>query len=148
MDTKKGKSYLVKNDFDLSPIWKFCQTDDLTYPVFNYDDFPDDSRDLCIKAQFNTPTNLKFEGYIVGVKNIFCIAIYLNNQTLFFNKNLPKNCLKSLEKINKLLGLSLTIQDISPLKYSTIVNWECFKNMNGEINFLQKRTNEERLEEL
>ena len=52
------------------------------------EDFPENSMDLNIRAIFTTATGDVFKGYIVGVKNIFCIAIFWNGEILYFNKNL------------------------------------------------------------
>lgn len=138
MDTKQGKTYLILEDLDQHSIWKFSDVDDLAYPVMSADDFPEDDFDLRIRAEFLTKSGIKLRGYIVGVQDIFSIRVYIDDQTFSFNKNLPEYFIEDLNKLNKILGKSLTLSDFSPLKYTTDIDLKGFKNIEGEFDLLKK----------
>ena len=148
MDIKNGKDYLTSQDIKAFSIWKFNDVDDLNYPVTSTDDFPEGEFDLRIRTNFFTPKGMEFIGYIVGIRNIYSIAIYIEGQKFRFNRNLPGNYLKTLESIGKALGRKVTISDFSPLKYITDIDLEGFKNIEGEFDLLKKRTDKERLDGL
>lgn len=148
MDIKKGKAYLTLHDLNSYSIWKFNDLDDLTYPVTCAEDFPEVAFDLRIRVKFFTPKGIELMGYIVGVKNIYSIAIFIGDQKFRFNRNLPGDYPKTLEKLSKALGRKLLISDFSPLKYKTDIDLEGFRNIEGEFDLLKKRTDEERLKVL
>lgn len=100
---------------------------------------------LNIRAKFTTKSGKEFHGYAVGIKNIFCIVIFFNNEILFFNKDLIDHCLRAIEKINKSLEIKVKPEDFSPLKYQTTIDLEGYKNISGEFDIFKKRTDEERL---
>lgn len=148
MDISQGKSYLTLRELEQHSIWKFNDIDDLNYPVNCTEDFPENNLDLRIRTKFTTPSGLEFLGCIVGVKNIYSIAIYVRDQIFYFNRNLPGDYQKTLEKLGETLGRKLTISDFSPLKYVTDIDLEDFRNIEGEFDLLKKRTDEERLKGL
>lgn len=47
-DINKGKTHLTEKDLQEHPIWARSDIDDLIYPVFGPEDFPDDPRSLKI----------------------------------------------------------------------------------------------------
>lgn len=116
METKKGKEYLTKQDFQQHSVWIEHDEDDLTYPVYGADDFPENMtlNDLRIRTRFITATGLELNGYIIGLKDIYCVAIFLDNEVVYLNKNLNKDCLAAIEKINKMTRQNLSIIDFSP----------------------------------
>lgn len=145
MDIKKGKSYLTEQDFKEYSIWKFNDADDLTYPISGPEDFPNDDRDLRIRAEFVTTTGIKLKGSIGGLFNIFCIVIYAGDKIFYFNKNLLKDCIKNIEKLGEIVGKKLTLADFSPLRYKTTIDLGNFKNIRGEFDLSKRRTDAERL---
>lgn len=145
MDIDEGKLYLTLQDLNKYSIWKFTDVDDLHHPVKSADDFPEDCYDLSIRAHFTTQSGIKLSGYIVGIQNVFSLAIFVNNIILHFNKNLPDLCHENLMKLGKFLDQRLTGKDFSPLKYITDIDLPGFKNIEGEFDLSIKRTDEERL---
>lgn len=148
MAIKGGKQYLTLEDLKQHSIWKFCDQDGLTYPVNCAEDFPEDQYDLSIRAMFTTPSGVDLLGYLVGIKNVFSIAILCEGQEFYFNRNLPQDYPEKLSKLSKILGRKLTMKDFSPLKYVTNIDLDGFKNIEGEFDLMKKRTEEERLEGL
>jgi hypothetical protein len=144
----KGKEYLTEQDLKLYSMWVAHQSDDLFYPVNGPEDLPEDMvfEDLCTRAIFTTSSGEAFFGYVIGLKNIFCIVLFLNNEMLIFNKNLYKDCLIAIEKINKITGQNLSVKDFSPLKFETQIDIEGFKNIQGEFDLSKPRTDEESLD--
>ena|SRR3989338_1103059 len=145
MDIKQGRTHLILKDLRESSIWKLNDSHDLYYPVTCSQDFPEDDFDLRIRAKFFTPSGIELVGYIVGVQDIFSIAIYVDSDRFGFNRNLPGDYSGTLDKLSKALGKRLTIENFSPLKYITDIDLEGFRNIEGEFDLLKKRTEEERL---
>ena len=148
MAINKGKQYLTLEDLKQYSIWKTSDIDDLDYPVTCSDDFPEDQYDLSIRTIFTTPSGIKLMGFLVGIKNVFSIAIYVDDQVFYFNRNLQGDYPETLEKLSKALGQEITMKDFSPLKYVTDIDLPGFKNIEGEFDLMKKRTEEERLESL
>lgn len=148
MDIKKGKGYLTLNDLKQHSMWKNDEMDDLLYPVTSRDDIPEDQYDLLIRATFTTPSGIELLGNLIGIKNIFSIAIYADDQIFYFNRNLPGDYPETLDKLSKVLGRKLTMKKFSPLKYVTDIDLPGFRNIDGEFDLMKKRTEEERLEGL
>ena len=148
MDIKKGKGYLTLKDLKQHSMWKNDEMDDLLYPVMSRDDIPEDQYDLLIRAIFTTPSGVELLGNLVGIKNVFSIAIYVDDQIFYFNRNLPGDYPATLERLSKALDRKLTMKDFSPLKYLTDIDLDGFKNIEGEFDLMKKRTEEERLEGL
>lgn len=148
MDIKKGKEYLTKQDLQQHSIWIEHDVDELTYAVTGAEDLPENIglNDLRIRAYFITPNGIELNGYIIGLKNIYCIAIFLNDEVIYLNKNLYKDCLIAIEKINKITGKNLSVKDFSPLKFETQIDIKGFKNIQGEFDLSKPRTDEERLD--
>lgn len=148
MDTKKGKEYLTKKDLQQHSMWIERDEDELTYPICGEQDFPENMgfNDLRIRARFITPAGIELNGYIIGLKNIYCIVIFLNDEVIYLNKNLYKDCLIAIEKINKITGQHLSVKDFSPLKFDTQIDIEGFKNIQGEFDLSKPRTDAERLD--
>ncbi len=148
MDIKQGKTYLTSKDLKKHSIWKFNDIDDLIYPITCREDFPENSFDLKIRTKFITPSGIELFGYIVGIKDVYTITLYVENLIINFNRNLPQDYQKDLSELSKALGRALTIKDFSPLKYRTDIDLEGFRNIEGEFDLLKKRTDEERLQGL
>ncbi len=147
MNIKKGKRYLTEKDLQNHSIWVMHESDDLLYPVFGLDDLPEEMYliDLKIRAKFKAPNGLEFNGYIVGVKNIYCIAIFWEQAILYLNKNLLEECLEAINKINSSLNLSLQPESYFPLKYEAIIDVDEFKSISGEFDIFKEMTDKERL---
>lgn len=143
----KGVEYLTEQDLKLHSMWVAHQSDDLFYPVSGPEDLPTDMvfEDLCTRSIFSTTSGKTFFGFIIGLKNIFCVAIFCKNEIIYMNKNLYKDCLIAIEKINKLTDQNLSLTDFSPLRFETQIDIGGFKNIQGEFNLSKPRTDEERL---
>jgi hypothetical protein len=148
VETKKGKSYLNKQDLQQHSIWIEHEDDDLVYPVCSSDDFPENMqmRDLRIRAKFTTPGGIVFDGYIIGLKNIFCIVIFCGGEIFYLNKNLLNDCIDAIIKISKLINQNLDPENYFPMQYETTIDIDEFKNLSGEFDIFKKRTDEERLD--
>ena len=133
MDFRKGLPYLTEKDLDSHPIWVERGEEDYYYPVYGPDDFPEDDRCLQIKAEFTSPNNMKFKGAIAGLFDIICIKIFIKNDIYYFNYNMEEDNLEYLSEINKHLNTNMTPKDFSPLKYTTKIDLENFKNVSGEF---------------
>jgi hypothetical protein len=144
----KGKDYLTEQDFKKYSMWVAHQSDDLLYPVNDSGDLPSDMllEDLCTRAVFTTSSGKSFNGYIGGLKNIFFITIFLNNEIIYLNKNLYSDCLNAIEKINRITGQNLSAKDFSPLKFETQIDVEGFKNIQGEFDLSKPTTDEDRFD--
>lgn len=145
MIINKGKSFIIEDDLKRNSIWKVDEKDDLYYPVKSEDDFPNDIYDLDIRSDFLTCSGIRLFGSIVGVKNIYSITIFANNKIFRFNKNLPDRMLEELEKLSHAIGKKITLEEFSPLKYTTTIDIEGLKNVSGFIDFSKKSTLEEQL---
>jgi hypothetical protein len=76
----KGKTYLTEKDLQEHPIWARSDMDDLIYPVFGPEDFPDNPTRLKIRADFTTANGIAIKGYICGIKNFFSITLFLEKR--------------------------------------------------------------------
>lgn len=141
----KGKTYLAEKDLQDHPVWVISRVDDLIYPVFGPEDFPEENGDLIIRAIFKTVGGITFQGYIFGLQNIFTIAIFWNNEVLYMNRNLFDESLEEIDIINKNLETKIKPEEFSPLRYQTTIDLEHFKNFSGEFDVFKKPTDEERL---
>lgn len=148
MGIEAGKTYLTLEDLNQHSVWRFNDIDDLVYPVTCAEDFPKGQYDLLVRAIFTAASGIELFGYLVGIKNIFSIAILCKGQEFYFNRNLPGDYTKTLQALNKAIGQQLAIQDFSPLKYITDIDLEGFKNIEGELDLLKMRTDQERLDSL
>jgi hypothetical protein len=146
VDIKDGKSYLTEQDLQQHSIWIEHEDDDLTYPVYSLNDLPENMQinKLRIRATFTTRDGIALKGYIVGLKNIFCIVIFWNGEVLYLNKNLFNDCIDAINKISKLLNQNLEPEDYFPIRYETTIDIEGFKNVGGEFDIFKKRTDEDR----
>lgn len=145
MDIKKGRPYLTLSDVKQHSLWKNNNIDDLMYTITCEKDFPEDIFDLKIRAKFITPCGIELLGYLVGAGEIYCIAIFAGDKVFYFNRNRPQDYAEKLNEMNQLLGKNLTLENFSPLKYTTDIDLEGLGNFEGEFDLLKKRTNEERL---
>jgi hypothetical protein len=143
--TNKGKTYLTEKDLQEHPIWVDSDEDDLIYPVFGPEDFPENSTRLIIRADFTAANGMPFKGYICGIRNIFSITLFWKNEILGFNKNRLNVCLERIDIINQYLEKKMKPEDFSPLQFQTKIDLEHFKNFSGEFDLFKERTNEERL---
>jgi hypothetical protein len=146
--TNKGKTYLTEKDLQEHPIWARSEEDDLIYPVFCPEDFPDDSRSLKIRADFTTANGMTLKGYICGIENIFGAALFWDNEILYMNKNWLDACLEGIHRINQDLETKMKPEDFSPLHYQTTIDLEHFNNFMGEFDLFKERTDEERLSDI
>ncbi len=143
MEIKQSKKFLIESDFDVNPLWKYEDADDTYYPIFFHEEFPEFcNRDLFVRANFSSPSNVSFKGYIVGVINIYCIVLFYKGEKFIFNKNLPERCFKTIYKLTDVLqsdlGRTIVVADIFPLKYETNINLEGYCNVSGEFNAFEK----------
>lgn len=140
MNTKLRVNFLTETHFTISPIWKFIDGIDLYEPIFSPEDIPDDSRDLRIKAEFTTPSGIKFFGYVVGVQNFFSIAFFINGKNIHFNKNAVDLSLEQFDELSKafLPNKNIKIPDIFPAKFTTMINLPGWKNISGEFDAFEK----------
>lgn len=145
MDIEYGRPYLTLDDLKKFSIWRFSDVDDLIYPVTSHEDIPENSFDLKIRAKFFTQSGTELLGYIVGIENIYTVTLYVEDKIINFNRNLPQEFHRDLDRLNEELGVDLTMSDFSPLKYITDIDLDGFRNVEGEFDLLKKRTNEERL---
>lgn len=148
MDIEGGKRYLTLTDLRQHSIWKYSDIDDLIHPIFCAEDFPEAQYDLLIRANFIVSAGIELVGYVVGVKNIFSIAIAFEETKFSFNRNLPEYYAESLHSVSKFIDRELTMKDFSPLKYTTDIDLQGFRNISGEFDLLKKRTIEEQMDGL
>lgn len=146
MAIERGKSFILLEDLEKYAIWMCSELDDLMYPVKEVGDMPADPLDISIRSVFEIPAGEKFFGYIVGIKNLFSIAICISDKVFYFNLNLKEGYERKIKKIGNMIGKDLTMSDFSPLKYQTDIDLEGFSNIEGEFDLLKKRTNKERLD--
>jgi len=138
----KGLEIINKAEFGRHAVWRFDEDSDLLYPVDHPDDMPDNPRDVQIRAVFFTPIGEELEGHIVGIDNVFCIGIFVNEETIFFNKNLPDMVQEEFERLR--LSLKNTkiesVNDLFPLRFETRFDWEDlgYQNFWGEFDALEK----------
>jgi len=102
--------------------------------------------DLSIRATFTASNGLRFDGYIVGFKNIYCIVIFWKDEILYLNKNLFNDCLQAISKIDSSLNTHFKLESYFPLKYETSIDIAEFKNTRGEFDIFKRRTEEERFD--
>ena len=148
MDIDQGRDYLTIDDVKRHPIWKYNEDDDRLYAVIDKSDLIGDHYGLCIRSSFTSLSGDNFIGYIVGVKNVFTIAIYESNLIVYFNRNLPGDYTSSLDKLSKVRGKKFYVENFTPLQYVTDIDLDGFVNISGEFDLLKRPTNAERLEGL
>lgn len=88
---------------------------------------------------------MTLKGYICGIRNIFGVALFWENEILYMNKNRLHVCLEGIDRINQDLEKKIKPEDFSPLHYQTTIDLEHFKVISGEFDIFKKRTEEERL---
>jgi hypothetical protein len=152
MGIYEGKEYMLKKDFDEHSVWVFREEDDedegFNYPLKTLDDVPKNPIDLFIKSKFITPQGFCFEGYISGLRNIYCIAIFCGeDEVVYLNRNLLQDCLDDMKIVVKHYKIDIEIEKLFPLHYKTIADHEDFIDLlEGEFDIFKPVTNEERLE--
>lgn len=140
LDIKNGIKLPLEEHYNTFPMWRYNDENNLYYPIISPDEFPEDSRDLSIKTTFISPIGIIFHGYIVGVKNIFSIGVFINNKTFHFNKNVPELSLEQFNDFIKELNLNkeIIISDIFPLQYKTEINLANYKDISGTFDVFEK----------
>ncbi|MDN8618029.1 hypothetical protein [Variovorax ginsengisoli] len=127
------KDYLTPSDFMEFPLWRYDEDADGYFPVRGEADLPGRVRDLSLRAEFTTPAGNVFEGYIVGVENVFSIGLFGNERIYHFNKNLSDLSREQAEEFLAASGLSgkLHYEAMFPLRYETKWGSPLFNDFSG-----------------
>lgn len=127
------KDYLKPPDFKDCPIWRYDEDADGYFPVRGESDLPERVRDLSLRAEFTTPGGNVFEGYVVGVENVFSIGLFGNERIYHLNKNLPDLSQEQAEEFFVESGLTsqLSYEALFPLRYETKWGGPMFNDFSG-----------------
>ena len=132
-----GVNLLQETHFDEFQIWYYDEDHDLYYPVKSPDQILEhlDPRDLRIKAIFDTPSEISFKGYIVGIDRIFSIGIFLHQKKFQFNSNLLDLSLDEMKKLIKEMSCNhfSNKEDIFPMEFKTCFEFKNYNNFSGEF---------------
>jgi hypothetical protein len=127
------KDYLTPSDFKDCPIWRYDEDADGYVPVRREADLPERVRDLSLRAEFTTQKGYVFEGYVVGVENVFSMGLFGNERVYHINKNLRDLSREQAEEFLAASGLSgeLSYEAMFPLRYETKWGGPMFNDFSG-----------------
>lgn len=131
---KPKRELLTWNDFETFSVWTWDDENVHYLPISEDNPSPDNYTGLFLKANFITPDNHVFNGYLVGDDHFFhANGIFINGQDIGFNVNLPGLIKSSLEKIFKLLNCNPF--PFFPLRYKTSLTFKDGKTIAGKFIF-------------
>lgn len=124
---------LTEREFDSCPLWKSSEDIDGYCAVRGVDDLPDLSQDLLIKADFFSPSNVHYKGYIVGISNVVSIGLFVRGRKFRFNSNLVDLSEEQLETMRQMLAMASGMADeaIFPLRFTTTFSLPGYANFSG-----------------
>ena len=136
----ESKKYLItREDLDDCSLWYRNSHDDTCHKVLDINNLPEEIRpqDLIVRAKFATPKNKIFLGYLIGIKNIYAIAIFVNDKKYIFNKNLPQICMEHFDEISRITDIKY-INDMFPICYMSDLDFEGVNVFSGGFDAFEK----------
>ena len=122
------KASLSKKDFEQYPIWVWDDENEghlpLSEPSYEYGT-------LFIKAHFKTE-GYTFEGFLVGIDTFYAFCIFINDEEISFNLNLPGLFEVKIKKIFDLLQCNPF--QFFPIQYKADVCLEDEKELSGTLS--------------
>ena len=117
------KQLLTPQDFAQCPIWRYDADAEGYFEVRNLDDagLATDTFDLQILAGFTANNGQRFQGKLVGVKDIYSVGLFVGNEIIGINKNMLQDSKEQAARFLKLSGLEagMTVDDLFPLRYES-----------------------------
>ncbi|NWB46395.1 hypothetical protein [Pseudomonas gingeri] len=128
-----AEEHVIVSDFLKFPLWRYDEESDSYSPVLFPDELPESQWDLTIRAEFSFVNGKNCKGYIIGLEDIYCVALFGGGRTFFLNKNLPElsveQALAFMETMSD-FGF-LDVRDMVPLKYRTTIEMEPYLEVEG-----------------
>jgi hypothetical protein len=127
------KQLLTPKDFAECPVWRYDEDQEGYFEVRGEEDLSGDVGDLEILATFTTPTGLQLTGEIIGVRDIFAIGLFVNDEIVLINRNMQSRSREQVAKFLTLSGLSdkLSFETLFPLRFKTRWGDETFVDFEG-----------------
>jgi hypothetical protein len=131
-----GIKFVRLQDFSVCPVWRYDEDDDLYYPVLQGKDLPISEKDVSIFVECKINTGHIFNGYIVGIGNVFSMGLFCDENIFYLNKNLPDLSCEQMQIFLKSTGLSsdVKVEQLLPITYATKINREEFLDFTGQFN--------------
>ena len=116
-------------------VW--CWDDDemhhIPVPLHEHASLPDDLGTLFIRAKCVVGSVHQLNGYIIGLRSLFGLAIFVGDREFIFNLNLPEFANEDSLEVSKLLGIKGA--DVFPICYETGLHFRGGDNLAGEFSF-------------
>ncbi len=140
MDVKNGTRSLTEACFDAFLMWRCEDEKIIYYPVLSLEEIPDKPFNFFVRAEFVSPSGIKFKGYLVSVTRYYCMGLYYYNKEYMFNKNMFKECCSRTTEIVTLINSPKIkrISDIFPLKYRTNINMPDIRELDGAFDAFER----------
>jgi hypothetical protein len=140
MNILNGAKRLLVENLDAHPLWRLNDEIMTYFPIYTFDDVPEEGYNFYIRAEFTTPKGIKIKGYLVSVTDIYCIVIFYNSEIYIFNNNLLEDCFEITNKLIIEINSETTkeVFDVFPLKYTTTIDLPGWKNISGEFDAFEQ----------
>ncbi len=121
-------------------MWRCEDEKIIYYPVHTLDEVPDEHYNFFIKAEFVSPSGIKFKGFLVSISRYYCIGLFYKNKKYLFNKNMFKELYEDTKEIITLIDSPKIkrISDIFPLKYRTVINMPGIREVEGSFDAFER----------
>jgi hypothetical protein len=86
-------SELTKKHFEDFPVWAWAEdpiAEDLVSPVLETHPIPVEAAADFIKAEFQTPSGLRFDGYVIDADAVFAINLFIDHHQVVFNVQMDR----------------------------------------------------------
>lgn len=115
------KDHLTPQDFATCPVWKFDPDSEVYSEVRGVEDIPGELADLCILADFTTPSGHKLVGEVGGVQDIFAVGLFAGDENVIVNKHMRSDSREQVARFLRLSGLAgqLSFETLFPLHFKT-----------------------------
>lgn len=112
-----------------SPVWAWDDSGDYVFPVGQRSPLPTDLGELMIEADFVAPSGMHLRGVVNNPPGEYSISLFVGNQVIHLNSNLPSVARAELGRLFDLLGVQPF--DLFPLRYETQFHFPGKPNIAG-----------------
>ncbi len=121
-------------------MWRCEDEKIIYYPVHTLDEIPEEAYNFFVRAEFISPSGIKFKGFLVSVTRYYCMGLFYKNKDYMFNKNLFKECYSRTKEIITLVDSPKVkrISDIFPLKYKTTIHMPGIRELEGSFDAFER----------
>ena len=127
------REILTRKDFEQYPVWTWDDKNEGYLPISETEPSPENYWGLFIKARFDTPDGYSFDGFLVGDKTFHAFGLFIHEDDIMFNINLPDLNELALLRLKKLLKINSL--KLFPIRYKSIISFKDGSEISGTLNF-------------